>query len=167
MLLSMVAVILITVGMTAFLSHHAANAEIERVQVRDDSMRNHRLSALLARRYAQRRSWFDAQPLVENAVRHGIAPRVTPGILEVETLRENGRLVLEVRDDGPGFGSMDPEGAGVGLTTTRRRLEALYGDGQSLRLDERPGGGALVRIELPARVPGDPTAAPVAEPMAE
>ena len=64
LLLSMVAVILITVGMTAFLSHRAANAEIERVQVRDDAMRNHRLSILLARLYALRRSWFDAQPLV-------------------------------------------------------------------------------------------------------
>ena len=67
LLLSMVAVILITVGMTAFMSQRAANAEIERVQVREDAMRNHRLSVMLARRYAQRRSWLDAQPLVENA----------------------------------------------------------------------------------------------------
>ena len=67
LLLSMVAVILITVGMTAFMSHRAANVEIARVQVRDDALRNHRLSALLARQYALRRSWFDAQPLVENA----------------------------------------------------------------------------------------------------
>ena len=67
LLLSMVAVILITVGMTAFLSQRAASAEVERVQVREEAMRNHRLSAMLARRYAQRRSWFDAQPLLENA----------------------------------------------------------------------------------------------------
>lgn len=67
LLLSMVAVILITVGMTAFMSQRAANAEVERVQVRDDAMRNHRLSVMLARRYALRRSWLDAQPLVENA----------------------------------------------------------------------------------------------------
>ena len=67
LLLSMVTVILITVGMTAFLSHRAANVEIERVQVRDDAQRNHRLSALLARQYDRRRSWFDAQTLVENA----------------------------------------------------------------------------------------------------
>ncbi len=65
--LSMVAVIVITVGMTAFLSHRAASAEVERVQVRDDAQRNHRLSKLLARRYEQRRNWFDAQPLVHNA----------------------------------------------------------------------------------------------------
>ena len=63
----MVAVILITVGMTAFMSQRAANAEVERVQVRDDAMRNQRLSVMLARRYAQRQGWFDAQPLVENA----------------------------------------------------------------------------------------------------
>ena len=65
--LGMVAVIVITVGMTAFLSHRAASAEVERVQVRDDTQRNHRLSKLLARRYEQRRNWFDAQPLVDNA----------------------------------------------------------------------------------------------------
>ena len=65
--LGMVAVIVITVGMTAFLSHRAASAEVERVQVRDDAQRNHRLSKLLARRYEQRRNWFDAQPLVDNA----------------------------------------------------------------------------------------------------
>ena len=66
-LLSMVVVILITVGLIAFMSHRVANAEIERAQVREDNRRDHRLSVMVARRYAERRSWFDAQPVVESA----------------------------------------------------------------------------------------------------
>ena len=66
-LLSMVVVILITVGMTAFLAREAANAEIERVQGRDDTLRNRRLSLLLARQYAEHRSWLEAQGLLEGA----------------------------------------------------------------------------------------------------
>ena len=63
----MVAVILITVGMTAFMAGRAANAEIERVQGRDETLRNRRLGLLLARQYAQRRSWLEAQGLLEGA----------------------------------------------------------------------------------------------------
>ena len=66
-LLSMVAVILITVGMTAFLAGQAANAEIERVQGRDDTLRNRRLGLLLAQQYAERQSWLEAQGLLEGA----------------------------------------------------------------------------------------------------
>lgn len=66
-LLSMVVVILITVGMTAFMAGQAANAEIERVQGRDDTLRNRRLGMLLARQYAERRSWLEAQGLLEGA----------------------------------------------------------------------------------------------------
>ena len=63
----MVVVILITVGMTAFMAGQAANAEIERVQGRDDTLRNRRLGMLLARQYAERRSWLEAQGLLEGA----------------------------------------------------------------------------------------------------
>ena len=63
----MVVVILITVGMTAFMAGRAANAEIERVQGRDDTLRNRRLGMLLARQYEQRRSWLEAQGLLEGA----------------------------------------------------------------------------------------------------
>ena len=66
-LLSMVAVILITVGMTGFMAGRAANAEIERVQGRDDSLRNRRLGLLLAQQFAERRSWLEAQGLLEGA----------------------------------------------------------------------------------------------------
>ena len=66
-LLSMVAVILITVGMTAFMAGQAANAEIERVQGRDDTLRNRRLGHLLAQQYAERRSWLEAQGLLDGA----------------------------------------------------------------------------------------------------
>ena len=66
-LFSMVAVILVTVGMTAFLSQRAAAAEIERVQTLEDNRRNHRFSKLLARRYAEQGNWRDAQGVVEDA----------------------------------------------------------------------------------------------------
>ncbi len=67
LLLSMVAVILVTVGMSAFFANQAANAEIERVQGRDDSIRNQQLATLLAFRYSSTRNWDEAQRLLEDA----------------------------------------------------------------------------------------------------
>lgn len=91
------------------------------------------------------------QPLVENAVRHGIARTSSAGRIEVEATLEDGRLVVEVRDDGPGF-SPETESSGVGLRNTRERLAQLYGP--EGRLEIRRGGdgrGTTARIELPAR----------------
>jgi two-component system LytT family sensor kinase len=79
------------------------------------------------------------QPLVENAIRHGIAPRVEPGRIEIHAQRQNGRLRLDVTDDGPGAPS--PVAPGIGLTNTRARLEMLYGAAQRLELTTGPGGG--------------------------
>lgn len=96
------------------------------------------------------------QPLVENAVRHGIAPREGPGRIEVLARREDGRLVLVVRDDGVG---MDGEGegretstsrsAGVGLANARARLAALWGDAARLTVARRAEGGVEAVIEMP------------------
>ena len=81
------------------------------------------------------------QPLVENAVRHGIAPRAAAGTVEVGAERRDGRLHLTVRDDGVGL----PEGRrvrdGVGLANTRARLRQLYGARQSLDVVGAEGGG--------------------------
>ena len=93
------------------------------------------------------------QPLVENAVRHGIARRTGPGRIEVGARRDGDRLVLTVRDTGPGFsaGGSKSAGSGVGLANTRARLEQLYGADAVLETVNPPEGGALVRAVLPWR----------------
>jgi two-component system LytT family sensor kinase len=91
------------------------------------------------------------QPLVENAVRHGIAPRAAGGRIEIRAGREKGNLVIEVQDDGPGA-VLGEFREGVGLANTRARLEALYGKGQSMDLRSEPGGGFRVRLSIPAHV---------------
>ncbi len=112
------------------------------------------------------------QPLVENAIRHGIEPSDHPGHVWVRARRQDQTLVVTVEDDGlglpaaPGAGpgrsseaSPVPGGApraaaeglggGIGLANLRARLDALYGSGQKLELSARPAGGARVRLELP------------------
>jgi two-component system, LytTR family, sensor kinase len=89
------------------------------------------------------------QPLVENALRHGIARRADAGLLEIAARRDGDTLVLTVRDDGPG---LDPDRAattGVGLANTRARLAALYGDRAGLEIADAAGGGVVSTIRLP------------------
>ena len=91
------------------------------------------------------------QPLVENAVRHGISAASTAGRVEVEASLEGETLVVEVRDDGPGTAPGSPPTSGVGLRNTRQRLEQLYGAGGRLDVRSAPGAGTTVRVEIPAR----------------
>ena len=75
------------------------------------------------------------QPLVENAIRHGVAPRSWAGCIVVRSRREDRMLVLEVRDDGPGLASgAAAKENGVGVSSTRARLEQLYGSAQRVRI---------------------------------
>jgi two-component system LytT family sensor kinase len=92
---------------------------------------------------------FILQPLVENAVRHGIARRTDAGILEITAQRDGDELVLMVRDNGPGLGSAAPPRGGVGLVNTRARLVAHYGGRAILEIANAAGGGVLVTIRLP------------------
>jgi two-component system LytT family sensor kinase len=92
---------------------------------------------------------FILQPLVENALRHGIARRSGAGLLHVSARREGAGLVLAVRDDGPGLPAGPPESAGVGLSNIRARLAALYGDRGSLEVFNAEGGGATAIVRLP------------------
>ena len=88
------------------------------------------------------------QPLVENALRHGVAPRRAGATVEIRAARQGGLLTLEVRDDGAGA----PAGMadGVGLANTRARLERLYGAGH--RFEARPAQpGFAVLVEIPFR----------------
>ena len=92
------------------------------------------------------------QPLVENAVRHGIEPRSTPGTITIHAHRDNGRLTLEVKDNGPGIQKAKTAGcAGIGLSNTRARLEQLYGTDHAFSLDNIREGGVRVHMELPFR----------------
>jgi two-component sensor histidine kinase len=90
------------------------------------------------------------QPLVENALRHGIAPGTGPGVLCIEASRRDRVLVLTVRDNGSGAARAAADGIGVGLANTRERLRRLYGDDAYVRL-ARDAGGTLATIVLPHR----------------
>ena len=89
------------------------------------------------------------QPLVENAIRHGIAPHLFASKVTVAARRTNSRLELVVRDDGPGTGVGDTARPGIGLSNTRARLTRLYGDDFGLAVENAAGGGLEARLELP------------------
>ena len=94
------------------------------------------------------------QPLVENAIKHGVTPRAEGGEVSVAVARDDGRLRVAVRDDGPGLARRSRarrDGSGVGLANTRARLEQLYGDRQRFAVGDHPDGGALVEFTIPLR----------------
>jgi sensor histidine kinase YesM len=94
------------------------------------------------------------QPLAENAIVHGIAPVTGPGELTLRGSRQNGDLVLEVSDSGPGFDAAKPRSrssTGIGLSNTRARLTQLYGDASTLSTGTGPLGGACVSVRIPFR----------------
>lgn len=132
-----------------FLEQYLAIEQVrfsDRLQVRwsiDDGVRTLRVPG------------FILQPLVENALRHGIAKRSDAGTIEISAYRDGDTLVLRVRDDGPGL-ALDGDGAkGVGLANIRERLRTLYGDEASLSLAYTASEGTVATIRLPARQSAD------------
>jgi hypothetical protein len=92
------------------------------------------------------------QPLVENALRHGIEPLPRPGTVRVIVTRHSERLTLRVEDDGVGLEQSNGQSlTGIGLSNLRARLEALYGNRQKVEMSSRPEGGVAVRVEIPLR----------------
>jgi two-component system LytT family sensor kinase len=91
------------------------------------------------------------QPLVENAIRHGLSPRVAPGTVTLSARRVGDRLRLTVRDDGRGLPPPDQRRERVGVGNTRTRLRQAYGAGHRFELSDAPGGGTQVLIEIPWR----------------
>lgn len=91
------------------------------------------------------------QPLVENAIKHGIAPRRERGRIEIGARRSNGTLAISVRDDGRGLthGAEEKIKEGVGLSNTRARLSQLYGAQASFELQSAPGGGMVASLAIP------------------
>jgi len=87
------------------------------------------------------------QPLVENAVCHGIEPRIGGGEIVIRATKENDRLHIEVSDNGVGM--VSAEGAGTGLTNVRARLASLYGEAGELALMDKAEGGVSAMLELP------------------
>lgn len=97
------------------------------------------------------------QPLVENAVEHGVARRPDGAAVRLRVMRAGDRLRLEVSDDGPGPPRSGTGPDGIGLGNTRERLERLYGDAQRLEIGAaHAAGGTLVVIEIPFRTAGEP-----------
>jgi two-component system, LytTR family, sensor kinase len=90
------------------------------------------------------------QPLVENAIRHGIEPHARPGRIRLQARRQADALALEVHDNGSGLASKSPVD-GVGLSNTRARLQTLYGDAHIFEFLNPPEGGLLVRLIIPFR----------------
>jgi signal transduction histidine kinase len=90
------------------------------------------------------------QPIVENAILHGLAPSSRAGRVDVRVSRRDGALVVVVADDGLGMAKGHVEG--VGLGNTRARLRQLYGDEQSFAIASQPGAGVTVTITLPLRL---------------
>ena len=93
------------------------------------------------------------QPLVENALRHGLAPRAAGGRVAVKAWRDARRLRIEVLDDGVGVAR--PRPGGVGLTNTAERLRELYGEAHELRVEPAQPSGTRVSICMPLNVPGE------------
>ena len=91
------------------------------------------------------------QPLVENAIKHGIEPRAKPGEIVIRAFAEVGQLHLEVSDNGRGPVAPSSKREGIGWANTRARLSHLYGDQQSMEIDGKPNGGFSVHIRFPMR----------------
>ena len=97
------------------------------------------------------------QPLVENAVRHGLANVATTGHLKISARRLNGKVNIQIEDNGPGLSAAGSRsrkrktsGSGVGLTNTRARLEQFYGENFSFEIaDKKESRGTIVSLEVP------------------
>jgi two-component system, LytTR family, sensor kinase len=92
------------------------------------------------------------QPMVENAIKHGIAKRAHGGVVRISASRSDGTLTLAVYNDGPGLpASWETSRPGIGISNMRTRLRSLYGDAFKLKLENQAQGGVEVSISVPFR----------------
>lgn len=95
------------------------------------------------------------QPLVENAIRHGLAPKIGGGAITLRARRHNHRLQIEIEDDGVGIAPgrrLEPQGSGIGIRNVTERLRVLFGEQFSLRVEGEPGKGTRISFEIPELV---------------
>ena len=98
------------------------------------------------------------QPIVENAIRHGIGKSSSAGMIEIRAARANGMLEIKVQDDGPGLRPPSPsQTQGIGLANTRARIHQLYGDASGLAVENGPAGGVVATILMPYHVARETT----------
>jgi two-component system LytT family sensor kinase len=99
------------------------------------------------------------QPLIENSIKHGLEPRISGGTVTVRSSIVDGRLLLEIEDDGVGVepggttrspvSGLEREGSGIGMRNVRERMQVLYGDDAHVEMVSRPGRGTKVRLLMP------------------
>ncbi len=99
------------------------------------------------------------QPLIENSIKHGLEPRISGGTITLRSRVDNGRLLLEIEDDGVGIEPGGPttapdsglvrEGSGIGMRNVRERIQVLYGDEAHVEIISRPGRGTRVSLRMP------------------
>ena len=92
------------------------------------------------------------QPLVENAIKHGLSRKVGPGTILIRSWSEDGRALISIEDDGMGFTLErlnQPMSSGIGIPNVRERLRMIYGAAYQLKLDSTPGRGTTATLEIP------------------
>jgi len=97
------------------------------------------------------------QPLIENSIKHGLEPRIDGGTITLRSrITDDGRLLIEVEDDGVGMapgrstpGHISRPGTGIGMKNVRERMQVLYGDAAGVSIESRPGRGTKVALAMP------------------
>jgi two-component system LytT family sensor kinase len=108
------------------------------------------------------------QPLVENSVKHGLAPKIDGGSITLRSRLQDGKLVIHVEDDGVGMSAPPAvaaetmsSGSGIGMVNVAERLHVLFGDEAKMSVQSRDGHGTLVVVELPVLQPDDDSPAAI------
>jgi two-component system LytT family sensor kinase len=99
--------------------------------------------------------------MVENSIKHGLAPRLEGGQIHIRTTHSDGRLFIEIRDNGLGIPSdrlAEVYGGGIGISNVHERLRLLYGDQFKMDIRSQEGQGTEIHIEIPALVTAEPAA---------
>jgi two-component system LytT family sensor kinase len=98
------------------------------------------------------------QPLVENAIKHGLADKVEGGSIFIRSRAADSRIIIEVEDDGVGMpvsGTSSSSGTGIGMVNVSERLQVVYGDAADITIESQPGRGTLIRLMLPVLLAED------------